>query len=100
MAESTQIIYPFQELAALMVKDRGIHEGLWTVVFRFGLKAASIGTTGLNDTDLVPTALVGVLEVGIQRMEKASNLTVDAAVVNPHPSETRKPTKKKSGKRK
>ena len=87
----SQYAFGYRDLATLLVKAKGVHEGLWCVHFRFGLKAANFGNT---DNDLLPTALVGVVEVGIQRVPKATNLTIDAAEVNPAPK-TPKGAKKK-----
>lgn len=74
--------YSFKELAALMVKDQGLHEGYWGVYVRFGINAANVGA---SDTDLRPTALVPIVELGLQKSEDLNNLSVDAAEVNPAP---------------
>lgn len=80
MAEATQILYSFKELAALMVKDRGLHSGYWGIFVRFGISATN---AGMSDADLRPTALVPVVEIGLQKFEELNNLSVDAAEVNP-----------------
>ena len=80
MAEAKLINYSFKELATLMIKDQGIHEGLWGVYVRFGIHAANAGASG---NDLRPTAMVPVLELGLQKFEEVNNLSVDAAVENP-----------------
>lgn len=80
MAEANQILYSFKELATLMVKDRGIHAGLWGVYVRFGISAAN---AGVSDGDLKPTALVPIIEIGLQKFDQLNNLCVDAAEVNP-----------------
>jgi hypothetical protein len=80
MPESKQIIYSFKELAALMVKDQNLHEGYWGIYARFGIGAANAGA---SDTDLKPTALVPIVELGLQKFEELNNLSVDAADVNP-----------------
>ncbi|MBA2526974.1 MAG: hypothetical protein H0V18_14515 [Pyrinomonadaceae bacterium] len=80
MAEATQILYTFKELAEILVKERDLHEGLWGVYVKFGIKAANVGET---DADLRPTALVPVLELGLQKFDAVNNLSVDAAAVNP-----------------
>jgi len=80
MAEATQILYTFKELAEVLVKQQGIHEGLWGIYVKFGIKAANVGET---DGDLRPTALVPVLELGLQKFDALNNLSIDAAVVNP-----------------
>lgn len=38
---------------------------------------------GQTDTDLRPTALVPVLELGLQKFDALNNLSVDASQVNP-----------------
>lgn len=85
MAEAKLINYSFKELSTLMVKDQGIHEGLWGLYVRFGISAANAGQ---SDNDLKPTAMIPVLEMGLQKFDEVNNLSVDAAVVNPAPSKT------------
>lgn len=80
MPEPSMVLFSFQELAEMMVKQQGIHDGLWGIYVRFGIGAANAAdATGLFS----PTALVPVKEIGLQRFEEASNLTVDASKVNP-----------------
>lgn len=76
MAEAKQIIFSYQEVAKLMVQELGIEEGLWGLYVRFGIAAANAGP---NNEDLRPTAIVPIMELGLQRFDEPSNLTVDAA---------------------
>ncbi len=76
MPAANQIIFTYQELAEMMVRKLGISEGLWGIYVKFGIAAANAGP---SSEELKPTAIVPVLEIGIQRMEEPSNLTVDAA---------------------
>lgn len=81
MAEAQQIYaFTYKELAEALVKQQGIHEGLWGVYVKFGINATNIGPT---PNDIVPAAIVPILEIGIQRFKEENNLTVDAAIVNP-----------------
>ncbi|MGH9692478.1 MAG: hypothetical protein ACRD4C_15615 [Candidatus Acidiferrales bacterium] len=80
MGEPTQISFRHSELAEILVKKQGIHEGVWGIYVKFGLQATNAGPT---ETELTPAALVGVMEIGIQKFDKESNLTVDAAKINP-----------------
>ncbi len=80
MAEASQIVFSFPEIAELMVKRQGIHEGIWGVFVKFGLGAANMGPT---ETEVKPTALVPIVEMGLQKFDKESNITVDASKVNP-----------------
>lgn len=76
MPETKQITFTYQELVEMMVRKLGISEGLWGIYVKFGIAAANAGP---GSEELKPTAIVPVLEIGIQRMEEPSNLTVDAA---------------------
>lgn len=89
MPEANQILFSFKELAALMVKAQGITEGYWGIYVRFGISAANAGP---SNNDLKPTALVPVVELGLQKFDELTNLNVDAAEVNP-------PTRSLSSKR-
>ena len=81
MAEAQQLYtFTYKELAEVLVKQQGIHEGLWGVYVKFGINATNIGPT---PKDIVPAAIVPILEIGIQRFKEENNLAVNAAIVNP-----------------
>jgi hypothetical protein len=80
MAEVTQISFKHSEIVELLIKKQGIHEGIWGMFVKFGLTASNIGPT---ETDVTPAAIVGVLEIGLQKFEKETNIALDAAKVNP-----------------
>jgi hypothetical protein len=80
MAEASQIIFSFKELAEILVKKQDIHAGYWGIFVKFGITAANFGQT---DTELRPTAIVPILELGLQKFEELNNLSVDAGAVNP-----------------
>jgi len=84
MPETTQIAYKHRELVEMMLKDQGIHEGIWALFVKFGLAAQNIGS---SDADLNPTAVVPILEIGLQKFEKETNISLDAAKVNPKPQQ-------------
>ena len=88
MATAKQVTFTHKELAELMVRDLGIAEGLWGIYVRFGLQARNIGS---SETDLQPAAIVPIVEIGVQKFDKPTNLTVDAAEL-----QTRKAAKRKS----
>lgn len=80
MAQPTQVVFPFAELAEILVKQQNIHEGFWGIFVKFGIGAGnSPGPTG----SLLPTAVVPILEIGIQKFDEANSLAVDAAEINP-----------------
>lgn len=78
MPEAAQYKFSFQELAEMMVDRAGVQEGLWGIWINFGIAATNAGE---NEESLKPTAIVPILEIGLQRFEKPTNLSVDAAVV-------------------
>jgi hypothetical protein len=82
MPEPTQISFSHKEVATALLKEQKIHDGIWGVYIRFGIKGMNIGA---NDEDLQPSAIVPVLSIGLQKFDKVNNLSVDAAEVNPAP---------------
>jgi hypothetical protein len=84
MAETSQIIFSHKEVVEALIKQEGIHEGIWGLWIKFGIQGANVGA---GPTNLVPAAIVPVLEIGLQKFEEVTNLSVDAAEVNPAPKE-------------
>ena len=80
MAEITQIGFRHIEIVEMLVKKQDIHERIGGLYVKFGMGASNVGAT---ESDLNPAAIIPVLEIGIQRFEKESNLSVDAAKINP-----------------
>ncbi len=75
------ISFSYQELATILIKEQGIHKGIWGLYLKFGIAA-----TNIEDADskmLVPAAIIPVPEIGLQQFPKENNLTVDAAKINP-----------------
>lgn len=84
MPEATQFVLTHKELVELLIKKLDIHEGIWGLSVKFGLGAANIGPTPTSD--LMPAAVIAVLEIGIQKFDTESNLSLDASKVNPSTS--------------
>lgn len=97
MAEINLITYSFKELAEILVKDQSIHEGYWGIYAKFGITATNAGP---SPADLKPTAIVPIIELGLQKFEELNSLSVDAAEVNPAPKTSKKGTVKKAGAKK
>jgi hypothetical protein len=90
MAEVTNYLFDHKEVAEALIKKQGIHEGLWHVAIEFGFGAQNIRTPN----GFVPAAIIPVNKIGLIRTPDASNLTVDAAEVNPA---TRQPNVRREG---
>lgn len=86
MAEVTQYLFSFKEIAEALVKRQGIHEGIWGVYMEFGIQGLNAGP---DEDSLLPSALVPVRKLGLQRFPKENALSVDAAKVNPEPGATK-----------
>ena len=102
MVDGQRIVVGHKELAEILVKQQGIHEGLWGLFIRFGFNAVNMPFQLPEGSRiaLVPTAVVPLLEIGIQPFSELNDLCVDATVVNPRPKQSRKVRAKKTGRKK
>src|SRR5712691_7998894 len=100
MAEADRYMFDYKEVAEALVKQQGIHEGLWGVAIEFGMAAQNI-PTGPDGKTVSPAAVCIVQKVGLNRWKEPNNLTVDASVINPSPAikRTSKETSKRNPKR-
>jgi hypothetical protein len=80
-------ILTLKDVTAIIIKYRGLHEGLYNLAFQFQI---AVGAVGPSPETVVPGAMIGVSGVGLERVPGAGPHTVDAAVVNPALHETPK----------
>ena len=80
MAETNQVVFTYQEVATALVKQKGLHEGIWAIHVEFALGMANISGPG---GEPIPAAVVPLTKIGLQKAEAVSAIAVDAAVVNP-----------------
>lgn len=85
MADVSQFSFPLAEIAQLMIKDAGIHEGKWVVGVEFNI---TVGAMGLNNTEAFPGAAVTATKLMLSAYIESGppqppNLVFDAAVINP-----------------
>lgn len=76
MAEAQQYTFTYKELVELMLRAQGITQGIWALYVRFGLGAANMGP---NPESLQPAAIIPLLEIGLQKSDELTNVSVDAA---------------------
>jgi len=95
MPEVLNYVFDHKELAGILIKKQDIHEGHWLIYIEFGFSAANI-TLGPDDPILLPSAIVPVKRIGIQRADQPNQLSVNAAEINPLVETT--PKKKKTKK--
>ncbi len=79
MAEPEKFVLSHKELAETLIKRQGIHEGIWGLYVEFGLAAPNAKT----QDGMMPTALVPIQKLGLQRFEEENDISVDASRVNP-----------------
>ena len=84
MAEIGQYFFSHKEIVEMLIKQQDIHEGKWSLLVAIGSTVANIGPT---PEQIVPSVLVQLQKIGIQRMPGGlppeNGITVDAGVVNP-----------------
>ena len=83
MGKVQRYSFTYSEIAEALIKQQGIHEGLWGVFLEFGLEAANVRPPDGSEGDFFPAAIIPVQRIGIQRFRDGNYLTVDAALVNP-----------------
>jgi hypothetical protein len=82
MPETKNYLFDYKELAETLVRKLDLHEGLWGVYFELALSGATIPVPP-DGKNVSPAGIVFINKVGIQRFDAATNLTVNAAEVNP-----------------
>ncbi len=79
-ADSQIIGTSHKKVVEALLRFHNIHEGIWGLFIRFGIGASNVGE---NEQQLLPAAIVPVVEIGLQKFERETNVSVDAAKVNP-----------------
>ncbi|MBP1152104.1 MULTISPECIES: hypothetical protein [Methylocaldum] len=85
--EPTRFAFSHKEIAEVLIKKQGIHEGIWSLYMEFGLSAANVGQ---SESNLLPAAIVPVVKIGIQKAEKLTSIAVDASEINPAPKKSKR----------
>lgn len=76
-----------QDLAAVLVKHYGLHDGCFDLIVEFQV---GVGPVGPQTGPRMPGAMVGVSRIGLVPAEKSGPTTVDAAVTNPQKKVSRR----------
>ncbi|MCJ2039059.1 hypothetical protein MKK55_08855 [Methylobacterium sp. J-059] len=87
MAEALQYEFSFKELAEVLIKKQGIHDGIWAIGFNLNI---GTGLMGPNQNQSYPSAMVQVTSAILNRVDAGTNplppSAVDAGICNPRPS--------------
>ncbi|MCK4821683.1 hypothetical protein KA005_38310 [bacterium] len=76
--------FSLTEITEILIKQKGIHEGLYNLSTQLQIAVGAVGPT----PDLIlPGAMIGISRIGLSKIEKEKRNahTVDAAKVNPSP---------------
>jgi hypothetical protein len=84
MGEAKTIVFEYEEIIGALLKHQGIHEGIWALHLEFGIQVKNINL-GSPEGKQVPGLIIPILKIGIEKIEKAGGISVDAAKVNPPP---------------
>jgi len=100
MAEEVpQFFFDHQEVVEDLIKRQGLHSGLWGLSVEIGLVGSNMNVLDKNGkSKLTPAGVVLMSRIGIRQVSEPTDLTVDAAEVNPRQVEkktTRRPPKAK-----
>lgn len=80
--------FTYKEVVEALIKQQGLHEGIWMLGMRFGI--GPINVQSPTGGDPVPAAIVPVVGLSLRRKEALNPLALDAAVVNPAREKTKK----------
>jgi hypothetical protein len=69
-----------KEVAELLIKQQGLHEGFWRLAVEFGFGA---GNAGPSQEQVYPVAFVAVQRMGLTRTTIEDAAAIDAGKVNP-----------------
>ena len=69
-----------KQLAEMLVKHYGLHEGRYELVFEYRVGAGPIGSP---DGERIPGLMFGIASFSLARSHDDSPAAVDAAIVNP-----------------
>jgi hypothetical protein len=78
-----------KDLAALLVKHYGLHEGIFDLMIEYQFGAGAVGP---DKEHILPGVMIGIARIGLARATQLNPLTIDASAVNPSPKVRKKST--------
>lgn len=83
MADPTsQENFSLRELAEILIRHKGVHDGIYEVSVHFQV---AVGAVGPSESTVLPGAMIGVSGLGLVPAMAPGPNTVDAAIANPLP---------------
>ena len=93
MVEKERILFSYKDIVECLIKEKDIHEGIWGISIGFEFGAANVAKRDEPDS-FMPAAIIPIADIGIERVDEESNLTVNAALVNPKAKANKSGSKK------
>lgn len=89
MTESAQPAYRFElrEVLLALIRQQGLHDGIWALGVEFGFGAANFGET---KESACPTAFAQIKNLGLTRVKAEGPLAIDAGKINPESKSIKK----------
>jgi hypothetical protein len=85
-----------KDLAEVLIKHFGLHEGIYEVGARFNV---AIGNFGTSPNAAGPGAILTLGGIGVSKSTQAGTTSIDAAIVNPVPGAAPVPGKRPAAKK-
>jgi hypothetical protein len=73
-------IFSLRELAEILIRHKGVHDGIYEVSVHFQV---AVGAVGPSESTVLPGAMIGVSGIGLVPAMAPGPNTVDAAIANP-----------------
>jgi hypothetical protein len=90
MAEPVQELnFSHKEVVEALIKQQGLHEGLWMLSIRFGIGAINVHPPEGEKGEIAPAAIVPIVGIGLRKVNTLNPLALDAAQINPTPKLSR-----------
>ena len=84
-----QYKFSHKEVVEALIKQQGLHHGIWMLSLQFGIGGANIQNPE-DPLDINPAAIIPIVAIGLQKKPELNPLAVDASVVNPKPKAHKK----------
>jgi hypothetical protein len=78
-----------KELVEALIKQQGLHEGIWMLGVRFGLGGINVNHPD-NSMEATPAAVVPIIGFNLRKQAALNPLALDAAIVNPAHNQIKK----------
>lgn len=71
--------FSHKDVVAALIKHADIKEGIWALYVEFGIAGINIQSQGPGEPETHPAAIVPIQRIGLQRVDKETPLSIDAA---------------------